>query len=268
MSSPKILLVISDIHCGSEVGLMPPDSKIRTKNTIGFGKNIHQKWLWEKWLQMQEEFHGYRGKDSFALLLNGDLTEGVHHRSIESLTQSVEDHANMAIEALLPLSEKAQSVMVTLGTECHTGLIEHMIADRLGARSGGARGTWLFKIGGCLVNATHHIGTTTRAYLEAGALSAAMANAKLQSLRAGHQSAQIYLRGHRHTGGWFSDGASMIGVTGGWQFLTRFGKKVVPDAVPRPSVIILDWRNVKTGHLPAVKELVYAPAQEEIDIIS
>ena len=54
MSSPKILLVISDIHYGSEVGLMPPDSKIRSKNTIGFGKNIHQKWLWEKWTQMQE----------------------------------------------------------------------------------------------------------------------------------------------------------------------------------------------------------------------
>jgi hypothetical protein len=60
----------------------------------------------------------------------------------------------------------------------------------------------------------------------------------------------------------------MIGVTGAWQFLTRFGKKVVPDSVPRPSVLILDWRNTKYGDLPAIKELVYAPEQEEIDVIS
>jgi hypothetical protein len=268
MSAPKILLVISDIHCGSEVGLMPPDSKTKSKNTLGFGKNIHQKWLWDKWLQMQEEFHAYRKKDPFVLLLNGDLTEGIHHHSVESLSQSIEDHANMAIEALTPLADKAEQIFVTLGTECHTGMIEHMIADKLEARSGAARGTWLFKVGGCLVNATHHIGTATRAYTEAGQLSGVMANARLQSARAGHQPAQIYLRGHRHTGGWFSDGCSMIGVTGAWQFLTRFGKKVVPDSVPRPSVLILDWRNTKSGHLPAIKELVYAPEQEEIDVIS
>ena len=41
-----------------------------------------------------------------------------------------------------------------------------------------AREKWLFRIHGCLIDATHHIGVTSRAYLEATAMSIAMGNAR------------------------------------------------------------------------------------------
>jgi len=261
----RILLVVSDLHCGSEVGLMPPESEIRTGNRIGFGGNVHQEWLWHCWTDLQSQFARIRGKDRYALLLNGDLTEGVHHKSIEALTQSVEDHANMAIAAVGGLAGKAEKSFVTLGTEVHTGLIENYIAKAIGSAGGRARGKWLFRMAGCLVDATHHIGTTSRAYLEAGALSIAMGNARLNSMRCGQEPARVYLRGHRHTGGWFSDGQGMMGVTGGWQFLTRYGRKVVPDSIPRPSGLVLDWRRRRDGELPEVHEIVFTPEQDEIE---
>jgi hypothetical protein len=60
----------------------------------------------------------------------------------------------------------------------------------------------------------------------------------------------------------------MIGVTGGWQFLTRYGRKVVPDAIPRPSALVLDWRRRRNGELPEVHELVWTPEQDEIVSVS
>jgi hypothetical protein len=263
----RILLVVSDLHCGSEVGLMPPDTTVRTGNKISFGGNVHQEWLWACWTDLQAQFARICGKDKYALLLNGDLTEGIHHKSIESLTQSIEDHANMAIEAVGGLAAKAHKTFVTLGTEVHTGLIEHYIAKKIGAEGKGAKAKWLFRMAGCLVDATHHIGVTSRAYLEATSLSITMGNARLNSMRCGQEPARIYLRGHRHTGGWFSDGQGMIGVTGGWQFLTRYGRKVVPDAIPRPSAMVLDWRRKRDGELPEVTEIVFTPDQDEITTV-
>jgi hypothetical protein len=225
---------------------------------------VHQQWLWACWTDLQAQFARIRGKDKYALLLNGDLTEGIHHKSIESLTQSIEDHANMAIEAVGGLAAKAHKTFVTLGTEVHTGLIEHYIAKKIGAEGKGAKAKWLFRMAGCLVDATHHIGVTSRAYLEATSLSITMGNARLNSMRCGQEPARIYLRGHRHTGGWFSDGQGMIGVTGGWQFLTRYGRKVVPDAIPRPSAMVLDWRRKRDGELPEITEIVFTPDQDEI----
>lgn len=264
----RLLLVVSDIHCGSEVGLMPPDQTTRTGNRISFGGNVHQEWLWACWTDLQARFAAIRGKDKYVLCLNGDLTEGIHHKSIESLTQSIEDHANMAIEAVGGLAKKADKTFVTLGTEAHTGLIENYIAKKIGGEGNGARGKWLFRMAGCLVDATHHIGVTSRAYLEATSLSITMGNARLNSMRCGQEPARVYLRGHRHTGGWFSDGQGMIGVTGGWQFLTRYGRKVVPDAIPRPSALVLDWRRRRNGELPEVHELVWTPEQDEIVSVS
>ena len=125
--------------------------------------------------------------------------------------------------------------------------MEDVLADLLKAEKRKALEKWLVEINGCLIDATHHMPTTTRAYLEAGAMSIVLGNARVNAIRAGHQPAQIYLRGHRHCGGVFSDGAGMLAVTGAFQMLTRFGYKVVPDSIPRPSIIVLDWRGKRPG---------------------
>ena len=42
-------VIVSDLHCGSTVGLWPDGHETSTGNTIGLGKNLHQQWLWQCW---------------------------------------------------------------------------------------------------------------------------------------------------------------------------------------------------------------------------
>jgi hypothetical protein len=95
-------------------------------------------------------------------------------------------------------------------------------------------------------------------------LSIVLGNARLNAVRAGHPPAQVFLRAHRHCGGVYSDGSGMMCVTGGWQFLTRHGHKVVGDAIPRPSVLILDWRGKPDGALPTPHHIYFNPPAPEI----
>ncbi len=261
----ETLIVVSDLHAGSVVGLAPPATKTRDGNIIGFGDNLHQQWLWTNWCEGIKRVKAIVGKSNAALLVNGDATEGVHHRNeADTLAADIEVHVAMAQECLSPLAELAKKVFVTLGTECHTKNMETLLAQRLGAEGGKAKDKWLININGCLIDAAHHMPTSGRAYLEASHLSICMGNARLNYLRAGHKVPSVFLRGHRHCGGYYSDGGGLFGVTGAFQFLTRHGHKVVTDSIPRPSMLVLDWRNKPQGALPMVHDITFAPPQNEI----
>lgn len=263
-SKAQVLVVVSDLHCGSDVGLLPETATLHSGNTVGFGENYAQRWLWESWTAAQQKVREIAGTSPYVLLVNGDATEGIHHHNADVVASKIEDHTQMAVDCLRGLSARADRTLVTQGTECHTKGMEDVLADKLGAEGDLAKSKWIFRMHGVLCDATHHVGVTSRKYLEAGLLSIAIANAREQSSRAGHQAARVFLRAHRHCGGHYSDGESLICVSGGWQFLTRHGYKVVPDAVPRPSIMILDWRGLPEGSLPAVHPIMFNPPQPVI----
>ena len=48
----KTAVIISDLHCGSTVGLLPPDFSTEEGNEIR--QNPLQKWLWECWIYAHE----------------------------------------------------------------------------------------------------------------------------------------------------------------------------------------------------------------------
>ena len=262
----ELLVVVSDIHCGSEVGLAPPCTKTRAGNHVGFGENIHQEWLWNKWCEGIKEVQSIIGKrKDAALLVNGDATEGSHHRNeSELIAADITTHTEMARECLFPIARMCQKSYLTKGTECHTREMETELARLLGAETRKAKDKWHIRINDCLVDAAHHMTTTSRAYLEASAMSILMGNARTNYVRSGHEVPKVYLRAHRHCGGFYSDGAGMFAVTGAWQFLTRHGHKVVTDSIPRPSMIVLDWRGKRPGALPATHAITFNPPQEEI----
>lgn len=264
----QLMAVVSDIHCGSDVGLAPPQTKSAKGNVIGFGDNLLQAWLWDRWLEMVKQVKAIIGKDQAALMVNGDATEGSHHHNSPDLVVSdILVHTEMAAECLRPLVKLCHKTYVTLGTECHTLNMEHELARRLKAVSGRARDKWLINVNGCLVDAAHHMTTTGRSYLEASAMSILMGNARLNYLRAGHPVPSVYLRAHRHCGGHYSDNDGLFAVTGAWQHLTRHGHKVVTDSLPRPSVLILDWRGKPHGSLPATHSIVFNPPKHETEKI-
>ncbi len=262
--SAKLLCVVSDLHCGSDVALCPPEIKSEKGNVTSFGDNRHHAWLWDNWRNGADRVRTIAGKDPIALLINGDAIEGVHHRNNKDLVaQDMERHIAMTRECLKQY-DFCRERYVVAGTECHTQGLESLLAKEIKAKTAKAKDKWLIEMHGCLVDAAHHMGTTSRAYLEASLMSIHMGNARVNYERSGHRVPKVFLRGHRHCGGHYCDGSGLFAVTGAWQFLTRHGFKVVTDSIPRPNVLVLDWRNKERGELPSVHESFFTPPQDEI----
>jgi hypothetical protein len=255
---PLLNLDVSDIHCGSDVAMVPTKLRLECGREIGHGSNRHQAWLYQSWLDMQKRFHTVRKGAPYVLTINGDAIEGIHHRSDEVVAAKFKEHLQIALDVLGPLAEKAAEVYIIKGTECHTGDWEEVLRRELRLPRPAAN-HWHYEVNGCLVDARHHMPVTSRKHLEASALSIEMANYLSNAICSDLPQPRVFLRGHRHIHGIYSDGKSMICVTGGWQFLTRHGNKVVPGSVSRPSAILLDWRNVPRGELPTPHTFIYHP---------
>jgi len=262
-SSPPVgLVVVSDLHTGGSTALWPPDGELESGNIVTFGKNAHQEWLWKVWLDTIKTAKEHFGSDPWVLAVLGDAMDGAHHGNKELCAAIEADHMEAAIKCLRPLSEAAAHTYVIRGTECHTKDYERVIAKELGATYCGD--TMTIEIHGTLVEGKHHMPTSGRAYLEAGALSIVMGNARLNYARVGHRIPKVFLRAHRHVGGFYSDGTAAIVSTGSYQLLTRWAKKVVGESVCRPAFAILDWRTKPKNSLPAISLPTYDPHQEKI----
>lgn len=260
MSEPLLNLVISDPHCGSDVGLMPPSVILDNGTERGHGKNKKLQWIWKSFLESTARALEVINGDPFVLTFNGDLIEGIHHRSDEVVAAKIIEHVGIAVECFRPLVTEAHSVKVTKGTECHVGDMENVFMRELGI-PGKAKDVQQYTINGCLVDARHHMPATSRLHLESGGLGVAMANCRSNMLRAGHPVAKVFLRAHRHCGGDYCDGESMIAVTPPFQMLTRHAHKVVTDAIPRVGMYLFDWRNTPKGALPATHRFFFSPPQ-------
>lgn len=268
MAKPiNALLVVSDLHCGSSVGLAAPETVLDEGNVVTFGTNYHQEWLWMCWDSLMLEAAGRLEGARIGGVLNGDAIEGIHHRSAEVIAAQKEIHIQMAKQVMEPMRSFVDELFITKGTECHTTGIEHELARDLKAYGKTAHKKLLLEVNGVLIDIAHHMPTTGRKNLEASGMGIILANAQINYMRANQRPPRVFLRGHRHTGGWYSDGHSALGVTGGWQFLTRHGQKVVTDSIPTPYALILDWRGQAKGTLPRVTELRYDPPQDEIVVV-
>lgn len=260
MSSPLLNLVISDTHCGSDVGLLPPEVFLDDGHNVGYGRNRRQEFLWKSWEDMQKRFSDMAGKDPYILTLNGDLIEGIHHRSDEVVAAKMAEHLTIARVALAPLVNRAKKVIVTKGTQCHTGDWELVFCKEFGLEP--AKDVQQYTVHGCMVDARHHMPTTSRKHLEAGMLSIVMADTISQMVRARHPVPGVFLRAHRHTPGDYCDMENAICVTGAWQYLTRYGHNKVTGAIPRFASYVLDWREEEYGALPVRRFFKYDPPHE------
>ena len=259
---PVGAVVVSDLHVGGTTALWPPDGQLTSGNTVGFGSNVHQAWLWEVWQDTIKTAKEHFGKDPWVLILNGDLVEGAHHNNKEVNAAIESDHMEAAIQCLRPLVRLAQKTYVIRGTECHTREFESCIAKQIQAEFAGDK--LMLEIHGTLIDAAHHMPTTGRAYLEAGALSILMGNARLNYARVNHRLPKVFLRAHRHVVGAYSDGTGAIVATGAYQLLTRWAKKVVGESICRPAFAILDWRGRPKDSVPAITLPTYDPNEEAI----
>lgn len=253
----KLVLVLNDTHCGSELGLHPEKVKLGDGRVLSYGDNAKLKFLWQSWSQMTADFFDLAGNDPYIFVANGDLVEGFHHGNDKVVAAQMSQHVDIAQDALSPFIEMAEEIFVTRGTECHTGDWEQYLCDKLDLPK--AKDFHQFRVNGVLMDARHHMACASSPQMEANAMGKLITEHAANCNRAGYETPRIFFRAHRHLTGDYCDGHSMVIVPAAWQFMSRYCYKKVGESVPRFSAYALDFRDTRKNALPIVHRYVYTP---------
>lgn len=260
------LVCVGDLHAGSAFAPCPP--RIASAYDLTIHASRVQNWLYRCWTDFYGEYvPSIVGRKPFALVLNGDLIEGNHHGGRQLIASSQKRQAEIAVDLLRPIAEKAAAVYVIKGTECHTLDDEEEIARKLGAvkcpaTDNDAPDWWDIRVRGCLTSFRHHIPATSRRALKGSQLSIQLIEEQAEAAGAGTPIPRVICRSHRHTYGTYDDGCGMAVVLPAWQLLTRHGHKVVPAAQRGIMVggVVLDYSRVADPFdLPTVHRNLYRP---------
>ena len=120
----NIVVCVGDTHCGSTVGLCPPEG-LELDDEGLYLPSKAQNWLWNNWEEAWGKVKSVKRKNRKAklhLILNGDLIDGDHHRTTQIATGLTGVHMRCAMESLrVPLALKPNTIHVLRGTPSHVG---------------------------------------------------------------------------------------------------------------------------------------------------
>jgi hypothetical protein len=119
-----IVVCFGDLHCGSTVGLCPPEG-VELDDGGLYMPSRGQEWLWDNWEESWDKIKSVKRKNRDAklhLVCNGDAVDGDHHRTTQIFSSGEGQHVDCALETLrVPLALKPDSIHITRGTPAHVG---------------------------------------------------------------------------------------------------------------------------------------------------
>ena len=165
MKKSAQVVVTSDHHIGSTVGLCPPEVYLDDGGEYKQTKLQAEAWkFWDKdfWPHVWN-----RAKSRKTILVfNGDLIDGDHHDTNQIWTKSVFEQVRVATDILVKLTERADASYIVRGTAAHvqpSGTAEEAIAQKLkstrvSGASVGARSIYhlMLNVYGVEMNIAHH----------------------------------------------------------------------------------------------------------------
>lgn len=242
------LVVVSDLHVGCQMGLCPP-SGARLDDGGHYKPSPLQRKVWSWWEQFWGEFVPSATKgEPYAVVINGDILDGVHHNSTTQWSHNLNDQALLARNILAPVVADCQGrFYVVRGTEAHVGKSaqeEERLARELGAIAN-ANGQFaryeLWKmVGDRLVHCLHHVGTTGSQAYEATAVHKELVESITEAGRWKRRFPDVVVRSHRHryieTVIPTADGRAFACVTPAWQLKTGYVFKVAGGRLSEPQV--------------------------------
>lgn len=231
------VVVVSDLHAGSKLGLCTPDGAQMDEDTL-YLPSTAQKKVWAYWEEfwgdwVPEVCHG----EPFILVVNGDCLDGDHHNTTSTITNNLTYQRRLAEKILKPVVDHRMCAGYyhIRGTEAHSGQSgtdEEQVAASLGAipNSQGQHARWelwlKMKVNDALIHCTHHIGCSSTAAGEATAVIKELVNAYTEAGRWRAQPPDVCVRSHRHQ---CSEvrlptalGYGISFVTPAWQLATPF----------------------------------------------
>jgi len=222
----KRLVVISDLHCGSVVGLTPPDWQQKFVKNDRIKRNKYATLQSQCWDFYDATIQSLKPID--ILVVNGDMIDGKSEKDgglglIESDRQG---QAEMASESIMRAS--AKNIILTYGTSYHVSSdgedFENLVKEYVKADSIGAH-AWC-SVNGLMFDFKHHLGSSSVPYGRFTAISRDYNWNVLWSEREEQPKSKILCRSHVHYFG-YAGNKDFLGITTpALQSLgTRFGSR-------------------------------------------
>lgn len=112
------LVIVSDEHINSAVGLCKPEINLDDGGTYHVSRGV--RWLWNCWLDFCQQASAAPGRK--IAILNGDLGElDTKRRSYQLITPNKATIQRMVMDTIEPLLSVVDQVYVMRGTAAHTG---------------------------------------------------------------------------------------------------------------------------------------------------
>ena len=247
----KAVVVISDLHIGSSVGLCPT-AGMRQDDGGWYKLSGKQRSL----ARCFENFREWALKrtdaaESRVIVINGDLIDGYHHNTVAVATNNVMIQEQTAIEFLKPVAADYDKTYVVRGTEAHVGKSaqsDEAIARALNCEvdpDTGAHSRWQcwMDVDGLVFNIAHHVGTTSSAAYESSAVMREMVAALVEAGQWEQRLPDVLIRSHRHRYIKIAipskKGEIQAAVTPGWQLRTPYIERLDRMRMPHIGGLVI-----------------------------
>lgn len=243
------LVVLSDGHVGSTVGLWPGAHRVEGGGE--YHANEYQLWLRDCWTEMLTEVATFRPKP--VVVYNGDPIQGVNYRDGQLVTNKMDIQVDAALQLYRPLRKLASRWFQIRGTEWHEGKsaeFVELMAARLDAEPDPSSGQWSWwelylDVGGPVVHFAHHVGVSSVPWYEATVplRDTLMQLAELWRFYGERApNVRMVVRSHRHRYIHVDAPPDIhVVVTPAWQLKTAFGYKRATAMVPQIGYVVIEW---------------------------
>ena len=193
----KRVLILSDTHCGSLVGLTPPEwqfkvaGRDRWRRQIARAQNIY----WKFFISNVRKYAPYD-----AVILNGDAIDGKDPKGegTELIVSDRNEQAKMCVAVLKMVQSRHTKFILTYGTAYHCGTgedFEDAIAHQMDAKIGAHE--WV-DVEGVVFDCKHHVGTSAIPHGRHTAVAREHLWSQLWSEAGQSPKADVIVRSHIH----------------------------------------------------------------------
>lgn len=247
----ELWAVVSDLHCGSTLGLCPPQG-VQLDDGGQYVPSAAQKALWACWLDYWKAVATERRKrgDKLIVCINGDAVDGAHHGTTQIVTENlpVTQH-EIAMATLAPMLKlRPDSIILIRGTEAHVGgsaAYEERLARELDCvpdPKSGASSHWHFQADsqGVMLDFAHHGRLGQRPWTKMTGPGTLAAQIVLAAAKHGSRCPQVVVRSHYHQ--WADSGdnfAARVVQIAGWQLSTSFVHRIAAGSLPEVGGILI-----------------------------
>lgn len=264
---PKTVLVLNDLHVGSEYGICPEGLQLQSGSEWPLTEG--QKYLLKCWDDLYARVKQFGKID--ALILNGDLIEGRQTKQLatEAFTTDLSVQQEGAIKLLKPFADMSEHIYVVRGTEYHdqvSGESLETIGKELGAEKNVkgryGRNSLDVIVDSVSFNVAHRIGVTSGMY-RATLLDKAMLFAAFAKIMKNRSGADVVIRSHAH----FFAHVELVHhhgfITPCWQLQTPYMIRIEPNRMlPDIGAVIIRVDGGKENPVFSEKAIYSLPPQE------